>query len=155
MDDGISLIQCPRTDVHQDEIQEECEEPPGIILPLTHLHPKPQGITVPRKAAVVLPFAVRRHPKTSSKTRTFRRKFFPNTNDKEWNNWHWQINHRIQTPLQLRRFLDLSPEEIDACFDSMSGFATTGKEQSGQGAGAGMPSSRKRESDADLEEETA
>ena len=38
---------------------------------------------------------------------------------------------------------------------SPSGFATTGKEQSGQGAGAGMPSSRKRESDVDLEEETA
>jgi lysine 2,3-aminomutase len=114
MDDGTSLIQCHRNDVHQDEIQEECEEPPGILLSLTHLHPKPQGNTVPRKTAVVLPFTVRRQPKTSSKTRTFRRKFFPNANDKEWNNWHWQINHRVQSILQLRRFLNLSPEETDA-----------------------------------------
>jgi lysine 2,3-aminomutase len=114
MDDGISLIQCPRTDVHQDEIQEECEEPPGILLPLTHLHPKPRGITTLRKAAVVLPFTAKRQPKTSSKTRAFRRKFFPNATDKEWNDWHWQISHRIQTILQLRRFLDLSPEETDA-----------------------------------------
>jgi lysine 2,3-aminomutase len=114
MDDGISLIQCPRKDVHQDEIQEECEEPPGILLPLTHLHAKPQRFSATRKAAVVLPFAVRRQPKTSNKTKTFRRKFFPNATDKEWNDWHWQINHRIQSMLQLRRFLNLSPEETDA-----------------------------------------
>ncbi len=114
MDDGTSLIQCHRNDVHQDEIQEECEEPPGLLLSLTHLHPKPKGITSPRKAAVILPFTAKRQPKTSSKTRAFRRKFFPNANDKEWNDWHWQINHRIQSILQLRRFLNLSPEESDA-----------------------------------------
>ncbi len=114
MDDGISLIQCPRKSAHQDEIQEECDEPPGLLFPLTHLRPKPQEIITTRKAAVVLPFAVRRQPKTSSKTRTFRRKFFPAATDKEWNNWHWQISHRIQTILQLRRFLDLSSEETDA-----------------------------------------
>ncbi|MEJ2657388.1 MAG: KamA family radical SAM protein [Desulfobacterales bacterium] len=113
MDDGISLIQCPRENVHQDEIQEECEEPPGILLSLTHLHTKPKRINTTREAAVVLPFAVRRQPKTSSKTRTFRRKFFPTATDKEWNNWHWQINHRIHSILQLRRFLNLSPEETD------------------------------------------
>jgi lysine 2,3-aminomutase len=117
MDDGISLIQCSRKDVHQDEIQEECEEPPGICLPLTHLLPKPHGITAPRKAAVVLPFAVRRQPKISSKTKAFRRKFFPTATDKEWIDWHWQISHRIQSILQLRRFLDLSPEETDALGD--------------------------------------
>ncbi|MGA7146490.1 MAG: hypothetical protein WBY47_18455, partial [Desulfobacterales bacterium] len=114
MDDAISLIQCPRKDVHQDEIQEECDEPPSILLPLTHLHPKPQEAAIPRKAAVVLPFAARRQPKTSCKTRTFRRKFFPAATDKEWNNWHWQINNRIHSILQLGRFLDLSSQETDA-----------------------------------------
>jgi lysine 2,3-aminomutase len=114
MDDAISLIQCPRKDVHQDEIQEECDEPPSILLPLTHLHPKPQEAAIPRKAAVVLPFAARRQPKTSCKTRTFRRKFFPAATDKEWNNWHWQINNRIHSILQLGRYLDLSSAETGA-----------------------------------------
>ena len=114
MDDGTSLLQCYTKDAAKDEIQEDCEEPPGILLSLTNQHPKPKKIITPRQTAVVLPFAVRRQSKTSSKTRAFRRKFFPNTNDKEWNNWHWQINHRIHSLLQLSRLLNLSSEETDA-----------------------------------------
>ncbi|MDH4205225.1 MAG: KamA family radical SAM protein [Desulfobacteraceae bacterium] len=114
MDDGTSLIQCYSKDAAKDEIQEDFEEPPGILLSLTNLHPRPQEIITPRQTAVVLPFVVRRQSKTSSKTKAFRRKFFPNANDKEWNNWHWQINHRIHTILKLRRFLNLSTEETDA-----------------------------------------
>ena len=93
MDDGTSLLQCYSNDAAQDEIQEDCEEPPGILLSLTNLHPKPKKIITSRQtAAVVLPFAVRRQSKISSKTRAFRRKFFPNATDKEWNNWHWSEN---------------------------------------------------------------
>ena len=114
MDDGTSLIQCYSNDAAQDEIQEDCEEPPGILLSLTNLHPRSKKIIISPQTAVVLPFAVRRQPKTSSKTKAFRRNFFPNADDKEWNNWHWQINHRIHTIRQLHRFLDLSTEETDA-----------------------------------------
>jgi lysine 2,3-aminomutase len=113
MDDGISLRQCHK-DTPKDEIQEDCEEPPGILLSLTSLNTGPRKTITPRQPAVVLPFAAKRQPKTSAKTKAFRRKFFPNINDKEWHNWHWQINHRIRTLLQLRRFLNLSTEETDA-----------------------------------------
>jgi lysine 2,3-aminomutase len=114
MDDGTSLMQCYSKDEAKDEIQEDCEEPPSILLSLTNLPTKPQEIITPRQTAVVLPFAVRRQPKTSSNTKAFRRRFFPSANDKEWNDWHWQINHRIQTIHQLRRFINLSTEETDA-----------------------------------------
>ena len=114
MDDGTSLIQCFSKDAHKDEIQEDCEEPPSILLSLTNLHPRSRRIIPHRQTAVVLPFAVRRQPKTSDKTKSFRRKCFTSANDKEWNNWHWQINHRIHTLLQLSRFLNLSTEETDA-----------------------------------------
>jgi lysine 2,3-aminomutase len=114
MDDGMSHIQCQRNDAHKDEIQEDCEEPPSIPLSLTNLQSKPREIITSRQRLVVLPFSARRQSKTSSKTKAFRRKFFPNTDDKQWHNWHWQINHRIQTILQLRRFLNLSTEETDA-----------------------------------------
>jgi lysine 2,3-aminomutase len=114
MDDGTSLLQCYSKDAAKDEIQEDCEEPPGRLISLTNPHPRPKKIVAPRQTAVVLPFAVRRQSKTSSKTKAFRRKFFPNATDKEWNSWHWQINHRIHTILQLRRFLNLSTEETDA-----------------------------------------
>ena len=117
MDDGIPLIQSHCGDAAKEEVQEECEEPPGRLLSLTDLNPKPRRIIPHRQTAVVLPFAARRQPKTSDKTKAFRRKFFPNASDKEWNDWHWQINHRIHTLLQLHRFLTLSTAEADALGD--------------------------------------
>jgi lysine 2,3-aminomutase len=53
----------------------------------------------------------RRSPKTSSATRSFRRKFYPLLTDKEWNDWQWQVSHRIRTYEKLSRILVLSPDE--------------------------------------------
>ncbi|MFH1936376.1 MAG: KamA family radical SAM protein [Bacteroidota bacterium] len=39
-------------------------------------------------------------------------KFFPGITEKEWNNWHWQIKHSVQTMEQLHRFIHLSVNEI-------------------------------------------
>lgn len=41
----------------------------------------------------------------------FRKQFFPNTNLTQWNDWHWQLFHRITTKEQLYRFLTPSKEE--------------------------------------------
>jgi len=114
MDDGTSLLRCHKKVAHKDEIQEDCEEPPGKLLSLTNLQNSPRYIIPHRKTAVVLPFVVRRQSKSSSNTKAFRRKFFPNVSEKEWHNWHWQINNRIHSIHQLRRFLNLSAEETDA-----------------------------------------
>jgi len=53
----------------------------------------------------------RRSPKTSSETRSFRRRFYPLVSDKEWNDWQWQVSHRIRTYEKLSRILILSPDE--------------------------------------------
>ncbi|MBF0117855.1 MAG: KamA family radical SAM protein [Desulfobacterales bacterium] len=56
----------------------------------------------------------KRRQKNCLKTRTFRRNFFPNIADKEWNDWRWQISNRIRTPSQLKHFLSLSEQEENA-----------------------------------------
>lgn len=46
--------------------------------------------------------------------RAFRREFFPDATDKEWNDWSWQARHRFRTLQQIERVLILSDEERDA-----------------------------------------
>jgi lysine 2,3-aminomutase len=54
---------------------------------------------------------VSHHGKTTIKTKAFRKKFYPLISDKEWNNWQWQLQNRIQSHEKLSRFLTLSQEE--------------------------------------------
>lgn len=53
--------------------------------------------------------------KTNSKilpvTSSFRKKFFPEISIKKWNDWHWQINNRVCSLEQLKRFIKIFPEE--------------------------------------------
>lgn len=44
----------------------------------------------------------------------FRKQFFPNTNTTQWNDWHWQLFHRITTATQLERYLHLTEQELQA-----------------------------------------
>ncbi|MHB8898019.1 MAG: KamA family radical SAM protein [Thermoguttaceae bacterium] len=48
------------------------------------------------------------------RTRAFRRRFFAQVTDREWNDWRWQLRHRIRTLPEAERFLLLSSEERDA-----------------------------------------
>jgi len=48
---------------------------------------------------------------TTPATRDFRNKFYPDILNKEWNDWQWQIAHRIKTHERLSRMLNLSGEE--------------------------------------------
>jgi lysine 2,3-aminomutase len=36
-----------------------------------------------------------------------------NVSEREWNDWRWQLRHRITTYEQLKEILDLTPEEIE------------------------------------------
>jgi len=51
--------------------------------------------------------------KRSDKNRSslFRKKFFPNTNLIQWNDWHWQLFHRITTLEQLYVYVNPTFEE--------------------------------------------
>ena len=58
---------------------------------------------------------------------TFRNTWYPDTSDAQWDNWHFQLSHRITTVEDLSRFLTLTEEE-QAAFaspDSLLSFAIT------------------------------
>lgn len=44
----------------------------------------------------------------------FRKKWFPHTSAAEWNQWRWQITHRIESIEQLEKICILSPDERKA-----------------------------------------
>ncbi len=41
----------------------------------------------------------------------FRHRFFPTATPEDWNDWHWQLRHRITTSRQLEKLLKLSESE--------------------------------------------
>ena len=53
-------------------------------------------------------------PRSSPKTRAFRREFFPRVPDRDWNDWHWQVRNRFRTLAQIERVLELAEDERDA-----------------------------------------
>ncbi len=50
---------------------------------------------------------------------TNRAKFFPNVPDEQWNDWKWQVKHRIETLEQLKQYIDLTPEEEEGVKESL------------------------------------
>ncbi len=51
---------------------------------------------------------------STPRTRSFRRSFFPEVSEREWNDWRWQTRHRLRTLEQIERVLRLSDDERDA-----------------------------------------
>ncbi len=98
------------------------EEPPGRVSGcfaqpddsphFSLLKPPPTGMPTrpPRR------FGSLRRARTSAQTRAFRRNFYPEASDAEWNDWRWQLVQRIHTRAELERFLILAAEE-SAAFD--------------------------------------
>jgi len=50
----------------------------------------------------------------SPRSRAFRKRFFPNASDREWNDWRWQLQNRIRDTMTLARILKLSDDERTA-----------------------------------------
>ena len=48
-----------------------------------------------------------------------RTRFFPDVTDEEWNNWHWQVKNRIETLEQLKKYIELTPEEEEGIKKSL------------------------------------
>jgi lysine 2,3-aminomutase len=96
------------------------EEPPGTatLSPARcrSRTPRPQRLLFPERDLFALsPTSYAAHlPRTSRKTRAFRREFFPQIADREWNDWHWQVRHRFRTLAQIERVLDLADDEREA-----------------------------------------
>lgn len=111
------------------------EEPPSPLpqpfLPL--LSPPPPTIStslssqgrdcrllVRKRRPASQPFAPKAPPTSETpggpdlRSKTFRKTFFPQTPEKLWNDWHWQLRNRFRTLAQLERILRLSEEEREA-----------------------------------------
>ena len=50
----------------------------------------------------------------SERARAFRRRCFPNASAADWNDWRWQLQHRIRDLAGLARVIRLSAEEREA-----------------------------------------
>lgn len=98
------------------------EEPPEVplstgLLPIlspaveeaAHVLP---GRTAPRSPHLSSP--VLRSPRGNPQTRAFRKLFYPQVVDQEWNDWRWQSRNRVRLLAQLERMLELSDQERDA-----------------------------------------
>ncbi len=49
---------------------------------------------------------------SSEKTIRFRRLYFPDIPDQDWNSWTWQLQNGINSWDQLAKFIQLSPDEL-------------------------------------------
>ncbi|MBM4318975.1 MAG: KamA family radical SAM protein [Deltaproteobacteria bacterium] len=50
----------------------------------------------------------------TTRARAFRKRFFPRATAEDWNDWRWQLRHRIRDAATLARMLQLSGEERSA-----------------------------------------
>ena len=75
------------------------------------------NLDVPLKGtekALQLPlFSIPTGPKKTEETKEVIPAPWRNVSEREWNDWRWQLRHRITTYEQLEEILDLTPEEIE------------------------------------------
>ena len=53
----------------------------------------------------------------------FRKRVYSNATKSEWNDWHWQLHHRIQELDELARIIELSDDERTAIVNHTGHFA--------------------------------
>jgi lysine 2,3-aminomutase len=95
-------------------VEEESDEPPDPLLDLCPALPfsSPQVHTKSRPCIVQFPSS--RARALSPTVRAFRKRFYPAVPSKLWNDWRWQVGHRIRSVAQLEQMLVLSEDERSA-----------------------------------------
>jgi len=73
--------------------------------------PAPTPCVGPANRVAALLGAPVRRPRSGPQTRAFRKRFYPGVPDASWNDWRWQLHHRIRHLADLERMLDLSDQE--------------------------------------------
>ena len=48
-----------------------------------------------------------------------RKEFFPEVTDEQWNDWKWQVKNRIETVDELKKYINLTPEEEEGIRESL------------------------------------
>ena len=49
-----------------------------------------------------------------------RKELFPEVTDEQWNDWTWQVRNRVETLDQLKKYIDLTPEEEEGVKKSLA-----------------------------------
>ena len=85
---------------------------------LRHLDPTAESAFIgpPRRKrsqnrVVAAPVTTGRKATTSARTVAFRKRFFPQATEREWNDWRWQSQNRIRTLAQFEAMLRLTDSE--------------------------------------------
>lgn len=110
MDDGAG------SNEHCTRIDSDKEEPPGTM---SSNSVSPTNISRRIKAVNLIGAsrtAIARDPgtaapKTSPQIRDFRRQYYPEASDREWNDWRWQTRNRIRELSVIEKMLELSTHE--------------------------------------------
>ena len=95
------------------------EEPPGSPCQSHTCHSPfpvqqrlwPLNLPEPSRREFAAPAIVVRPSRGSSRARAFRKAFYRDVTDKQWNDWRWQARSRIRTREQLDKMLELSADE--------------------------------------------
>jgi lysine 2,3-aminomutase len=100
-------------------VSENEEEPPDVDpLPTTGMAIYAACPSPSPKNTNIVKFPRARAMRTRPETRAFRRRFYGQVTDREWNDWRWQVRNRIRSAQQLAAMLQLSLPEIAAAEQS-------------------------------------
>ena len=78
-----------------------------------HLAAAPANLPADKDESSVITGRVSRQ-RPASRTQAFRKQFFPDATDRQWNDWRWQSQHRIRKLEQFEKIVTLSEDERDA-----------------------------------------
>ncbi|MCJ7683974.1 MAG: KamA family radical SAM protein [Desulfobacteraceae bacterium] len=93
-------------------VEEGSDEPPDPLLHPALPFSSPQVHNKFRPCIVQFPSS--RTRSFSPTVRAFRKRFYPAVPSKFWNDWRWQVGHRIRSVAQLEQMLVLSEDERSA-----------------------------------------
>ncbi|MBN1700213.1 MAG: KamA family radical SAM protein [Spirochaetales bacterium] len=107
-----------------DKPPNEDVEPPGnmsVAFKLSLISPIPPVSKSPPISNDIAGQSVASFP-VNEKARLFRDRFFPYVPEKEWNNWRWQLKHRIIDMETLKMYINLSDDEEKFFATDVSAF---------------------------------
>ncbi len=111
--------------IEEGELPDEKTEPPASTAAARNcacaIAAPRQTISSPLRVApdnTALTTSLRRHGhgplRIGPRASAFRKRFFPEATPFEWNDWRWQLRHRIRDLERLSRIVQLSEDERDA-----------------------------------------
>jgi len=71
----------------------------------------------------LLLFPAPAEPKKVAETKEVIPSLWKKVSEREWNDWRWQLRHRVTTYEQMKEILDLAPEEIEGIRNSKGRLA--------------------------------